>query len=153
MWGNQYQLEDPMHRFMDKIDIGDNLCWLFPYIDKDGYPILYFGRQTEKGHRFMYTLYKGEIPIGYEIDHLCNTKNCVNPDHLEAVTHEENMFRLFANMKACRRGHEYKIGNFRIILPKTGYRTRLCLICQKIRDAKAIERRRNARKTHLHQTV
>lgn len=92
----------------------------------------------------MYRIYKGEIPEGMEIDHLCNTRNCINPDHLELVTHKENMARLHDSMTSCRKGHEYKDGNFRYIMQQ-GYRARLCLKCQRLRDIKKIIRRRNAR--------
>lgn len=148
--GNQFQLEDPMHRFMDKIDLGDNLCWLFPYTDKYGYATLYFGRSPEKGHRFMYTVFKGDIPNGYEIDHLCGVKRCINPDHLEAVSHTENMRRLYANMKSCRRGHEYTPENFRTTI-NNGYITRFCRVCDRLRKAKRREDAR--RKTKVHQTI
>lgn len=38
-------------------------------------------------HRLSYEAFKGPIPVGLEIDHLCRNKRCYNPDHLEAVTH------------------------------------------------------------------
>ena len=44
-------------------------------------------------HRYAYRRAKGLIPVGLEIDHLCSTPPCVNPDHLEAVTHTENLRR------------------------------------------------------------
>ena len=45
------------------------------------------------GHRLIYEAYKGAIPEGLEIDHLCRVKHCINPDHLEAVSHKVNMQR------------------------------------------------------------
>jgi hypothetical protein len=54
---------------------------------------------------------KGPIPEGLEIDHLCRVQLCVNPEHLEAVTHRENMLRSpLPNFQAyvagtCTRGH------------------------------------------------
>lgn len=38
-----------------------------------------------------YEVFVGPIPEELELDHLCNVKVCINPRHLEAVTHEENM--------------------------------------------------------------
>lgn len=42
-------------------------------------------------HRLSYELHKGQIPPGLVIDHLCHVPDCVNPDHLRAVTHKQNM--------------------------------------------------------------
>lgn len=54
-----------------------------------------YGRFSRYGlaHRFAYEFLVGPIPKGLEIDHLCRNKSCVNPDHLEAVTHRENIRR------------------------------------------------------------
>jgi hypothetical protein len=43
--------------------------------------------------RLMYERHVGDVPEGYDIDHLCRITLCCNPDHLEAVTHEENVRR------------------------------------------------------------
>lgn len=57
-----------------------------------------YGRYKYKGrmypaHTFMYEKYKGKIPEGMEPDHLCKNTICVNPGHIEAVTHAENARR------------------------------------------------------------
>ncbi|HEV8450554.1 MAG TPA: HNH endonuclease signature motif containing protein [Gaiellales bacterium] len=44
-------------------------------------------------HRAMYELHYGQVPDGLELDHLCRHRDCVNPDHVEAVTHLENVRR------------------------------------------------------------
>lgn len=44
-------------------------------------------------HRWYYVRAKGPIPEGFHVDHLCRVTGCVNPDHLEAVTHKENVRR------------------------------------------------------------
>lgn len=46
-------------------------------------------------HRYMYQKYKGIIPKGMQIDHLCQNKICCNPEHLELVTPKENTRRAF----------------------------------------------------------
>jgi hypothetical protein len=68
-----------------------NGCWRWlGRFDANGY-----GRQGRRwAHRIVYELLVGPIPAGAVLDHLCRTKWCVNPDHLEPVTHAEN----------CRRG-------------------------------------------------
>lgn len=44
-------------------------------------------------HRRMWEDANGPIPPGMEVDHLCRVRRCVNPAHLELVTHHENVRR------------------------------------------------------------
>jgi hypothetical protein len=56
------------------------------------------GRWRTKGvaaHKFAYQAIVGPVPKGRELDHLCENKLCVNPAHLEPVTHQENVIRGF----------------------------------------------------------
>jgi len=48
------------------------------------------GKRLEQAHRVAYELYVGPIPEGLHIDHLCRTRSCVRPDHLEPVPQAEN---------------------------------------------------------------
>src|SRR4051812_13783907 len=70
-------------------------CWLWTGTLTDhGYGILENGHGAGKGaHVVSYELHVGKIPEGLELDHLCRVRCCVNPRHLEPVTHYENMRR------------------------------------------------------------
>ena len=66
------------------------------------------GRKRVYAHRFSYEKYIGPIPDGLELDHLCRNPPCVNPDHLEPVTHQENLLRsapVVARDGCCEKGH------------------------------------------------
>lgn len=112
----------PIKRFMAKVKKLDNGCWFWTaYKDKLGYGR--FLRATGKNmlaHRWSYLNLKGIIKEGLELDHLCRNPSCVNPDHLEAVSHQENMRRGITGqyMKErsklithCPQGHEYNQEN------------------------------------------
>lgn len=63
-------------------------------------------------HRISYELWVGPIPEGWEIDHLCKNKACIEPTHLEAVSREEHQRRTdqgaFNLAKTqCPEGHAY----------------------------------------------
>ncbi len=49
--------------------------------------------QGFSAHRFSYAALVGPIPQGLTIDHLCRVRLCVNPLHLEPVTHKVNCQR------------------------------------------------------------
>lgn len=62
-------------------------------VTSSGYGCRRFRGRCESAHVVAYIEAKGEIPAGREIDHTCRTQLCINPDHLEAVTHLENVRR------------------------------------------------------------
>lgn len=79
------------------------------------------GRHQVQAHNFMWlSICRFEIPEGMELDHLCRNRSCVNPAHLEPVTHLENMRRgviqerykeWVATITHCPKGHEYTESN------------------------------------------
>ncbi len=81
-------------RFDSKWSKDEKGCWLWSgYLTPDGYGRFQLDRSSRVAHRVGYEIYVGRIPDGLELDHLCRIRHCVNPDHLEAVTHEENLRR------------------------------------------------------------
>lgn len=93
-----------------------------------------YGIYSQRGaHQASFRLSRGEVPSGLEIDHTCRNRRCVNPDHLEAVTHEENIRRSLRD--ACRNGHPYTPEN----VQTKGDGTRICKTC----SARAKRRHRN----------
>jgi hypothetical protein len=68
--------------------------------DLRGYGKIRASRRTRLAHRVAYELAKGPIPAGLTIDHLCETPSCVNPDHMEPCTTQENSRRSAGNNRA-----------------------------------------------------
>lgn len=58
-----------------------------------GYGHFNVGGVIVKAYRYAYERFVGPIPSELELDHLCRTPRCVNPWHLEAVTHAVNVRR------------------------------------------------------------
>lgn len=55
-----------------------------------GYGRISINDRTSPVHRVMATLFYGYIPPNMHVDHLCNNRLCVNPAHLDVVTHKKN---------------------------------------------------------------
>lgn len=84
----------PVHRVMAKVIKDHRGCWLFVGSRwSSGYGKIVIEGRNVGAHRVMYEAWFGKIPEGLTIDHLCRTTECVNPNHLEAVAHRENVLR------------------------------------------------------------
>lgn len=98
------------HRLMAKILKTDS-CWIWTAsIDGKGYGQIAYNGKPHRAHRISYEIFKGVIPAGLDLDHLCRNRLCVNPEHLEPATRSENLLRgiLHNSLKtACPRGHKY----------------------------------------------
>lgn len=88
-------------------------CWLWLGTVSSGYGQVWYDGKPRLVHRVIFTLIKGEISDGHEVDHTCRQPLCVRPSHLEAVTHEENVRRgtswaaKNASKTKCPQGHTY----------------------------------------------
>lgn len=90
-------------------------CWLWAgYLKPNGYASISLDRKHKVyAHRYVYERFRGPIPDGLQLDHLCRVRSCVNPWHLEPVTAAENL----------RRGRVAR-GVTRKVRVKTGHKTK-----------------------------
>ena len=89
-----------------------------------------YKKERALAHRVAYELYKGPFPTGMVIDHLCRRPACVNPNHLDAVTMQENLRRgnhYERDKVVCDHGHPFDLANTRMW--RGG---RLCRACNRL---------------------
>lgn len=78
-------------KYTVNIDTG---CWEWQREKNNkGYGRLRINGKKVSSHRHYYELHAGPIPDGLELDHKCRNRGCCNPEHLEIVTHKENVRR------------------------------------------------------------
>lgn len=118
-------------------------CWLWiGRCDQNGYANrTTIDNDKDSPHRFAYRAFIGPIPPQLELDHLCCVRNCVNPYHLEAVTHALNQKRMGELQTHCKWGHPLSGSNL-YINPKTEQRH--CKTCNRERQRKFHATRRAA---------
>ena len=126
-----------MEAILNKIEKTET-CWNWlGELNEKGYGRVVFCGKKRSAHRFLYELLKKKVSLGLEIDHLCRNRKCVNPNHLEEVTHKENMKRAWAvrikDTPNCPKGHPYDKNNlYMIVERKTGKTWRSCRECRKL---------------------
>ena len=154
-------------RFMRKVRMLPTGCWEWtgwiasnPHYPEHKYGCVKYRtaqgiRRSTSAHRFAYIVVNGSIPDELDVDHLCRNKLCVNPSHLEAVTHKENIARIpnenrgfrreawlnpyeFRTRPTCVRGHLFTPEN--TYIPADGRKR--CRACSKLRQREF--RRRSA---------
>lgn len=125
-----------LKRFWKKVEKTE-LCWLWTAGLQKDYGAFHMNGRMRPAHRVIYEHIYGEIEKGLEIDHVCFTKNCVNPMHLEAVTPSVNTRRGIKNaglvsqlyksrkVEYCSNGHKRTMGNTYI-----NGKTKVCRVCQ-----------------------
>lgn len=134
----------PQQRFeQNHIPVPEAGCWLWIAATiGDGYASFMVSGKQVLAHRYAYEKKYGPVPDGKELDHKCRVRCCVNPDHLEPVTHKENINRgICANTEKthCPKGHQLS-GNNLYIVPKNGKRQ--CRSCNREHDKKRKLKRR-----------
>lgn len=107
--------------------------------DAAGYGRIRIDGKVRLAHIVIYEIYKNKVPHGLELDHTCRVRSCVNPLHLEAVTHAVNMNRAYPYWykTKCKKGHE--LNNSNTYISPIG--RRICRKCSNISAKKYRERK------------
>lgn len=136
-----------IERFEEKVAPGENGCILWTASGNGaGYGAMYIAKgKRVLAHRWAYEHYVGPIPEGMVLDHLCRNRICVNPAHLEPVTHRTNVLRgvaptaVNAAKTHCDQGHLFDAENTAMDRGK-----RACRACNRARSKAAYENNREA---------
>ena len=132
--------------------IDDAPCWIWTGSSRGGYGYLSTTRRdhvSTGAHRLAWEIFRGPIPAGYHIDHLCRTPLCCNPAHLEPVTPQTNTLRgngptaANASKTHCVNGHEYDLLNT-AFWDKRGRACRACTLERNRQRRAAISEAREA---------
>jgi hypothetical protein len=123
-------------RFWTKVDKSGD-CWEWTASRIDGYGQFRIGgggSRNVKSHLVAYTWANGPVPSGMVIDHLCRNRACVNPDHMEVITPEENSTRGMVSRhkttEVCTNGHRWDDNT---LINPSGYR--ICKGCAAMKRA------------------
>jgi hypothetical protein len=133
---------EDLTRFFSKVDIyfgiGFEPCWNWKSPLDNGYGRFWLQNRTALAHRISYLFFKGEIPNGKQLDHLCRNRSCVNPNHLEAVDIKTNVLRGIgpsaqnARKTHCKQNHLLSGENLFV----NNRNQRVCKECHKVRFAR-----------------
>ena len=83
-------------KFLERCTLTDQRCLIWPGATSGyGYPV---GKIAGNStfcyiHKKVYEACVGEVPEGFQVDHICGNSLCLNPDHLRILTKEENKNR------------------------------------------------------------
>jgi hypothetical protein len=135
-------------RFWEKVEKTAG-CWLWTGATTPSASGPYSAFRGNAGnisaHRYAYQALVGTVPDGLELDHLCRNTLCVNPAHLEPVSHQVNILRgtgcsaRNARRTHCPQGHEYTPEN---TYSRPGKTERQCRVCMAVRSkAQSLKRR------------
>lgn len=133
--------------------ITESGCWLWMLsTDGRGYGQFLYKNKNIKAYRAAFDLFRGPVPEGKVIDHLCRVRLCVNPNHLEPVSFKENVLRgesptaINARKTHCIRGHEFTEKNTYKQITRGFYKGDACRKCRKAATDKSYAEKRRLQK-------
>lgn len=79
-------------RFEEKYTIQESGCWLWTGgIQSAGYGMISRNGKVIGAHIVSYEMFVGPVPKGYDVEHKCGNRPCVNYEHLQVTTRSDNM--------------------------------------------------------------
>lgn len=137
----------PIDRLMSHLIVDPSSgCWMWTgSCSPRGYGWFWLEGRNRRAHCASYELFRGEIPKGLVLDHLCRITGCVNPWHLEAVTTAENIRRgdtgkWQSERTHCPQGHPRNKENTKVYNGKSH-----CAVCGRAQDRARYVRLRGLR--------
>lgn len=118
--------------------VNEHGCWIWQGQLTNGYGRVKISGRKKSAHRVLWEKANGRpVPPGLQMDHLCRVTECVNPDHVEPVTSQENIRRrdqargkgVYAT--SCSRGHLFDAKNTR----DSADGRRVCRTCRRLEAA------------------
>lgn len=143
----------PEDRFWARVETGDG-CWLWQgALDGKGYGQMMWDGKPGRTHRWAYEHFVGPIPEGMTIDHMCGVPRCVRPDHLRAVTLQQNILAHHREQtQTCRQGHDTTFPGSTVTRKKSDRKSgvrfvRKCVECERLSAERRRVRERASRNT------
>lgn len=128
-------------KFWESCEKKSDGCWQWTRARSGpGYGYLRFNGKIRSAHSVAVELSGRSVPVGKVIDHLCDNRSCINPDHLTIATQQQNILRgtstsaRNAKKKTCPQGHPYNDKNT-YLNPRKNTFFRACRKCRGLKCA------------------